>query len=141
MKKGVTLKSSLNLQENICVGVSFSIKLPTGSVKLHQIETPVRVFSSEFQENIKFFINLRGRLLLKSNIFCWSLFSWCFRFLLQRNSPLFWRNCATYFLWNSLNKKTFKQNYFFKITQETKTCPTSTTKKARKLLQLRWSYG
>ena len=47
MKK-VFLKTSLNLHENICVGVSFSIKLLAGSLQLHHLETPVQVLSCEF---------------------------------------------------------------------------------------------
>ena len=47
MKK-VSIKTWLNFHENICVGVSFSIKLLAGSLQLHQIVTPVQVLSCEF---------------------------------------------------------------------------------------------
>ena len=71
MKK-VFFKISQNLQESICAGVFFPIKLQDGGLHLYQIETPVQVLSLYGEVRKIFqktnFTNVYKGLLLKSKI-------------------------------------------------------------------------
>ena len=46
--KKVFFKISQNVEDNICVGFFFLIKLQAGGLRLHQIETPEQMFYCEF---------------------------------------------------------------------------------------------
>ena len=92
MKK-VFFKTLLNFHKKICVGVSFSINLLSGSLQLHQIETTVHVLSFEFYEILEkiYFIIIWERLLLKNMIFsCGVSFRNASGFYYEQNKIKFW---------------------------------------------------
>ena len=139
--KKVFLQILQYLQESICAGVSFSIKLQAGGQHLPQIENLVQVLYCEFCRIVKKtnFIYVYERLLLKSKIFVRVCFRKVSGFYYKWNRQLFHFEGTGRYVFLKIPKQLLNnvifQNSFerllFKTPQEKKACTKLTTKSTR----------
>ena len=129
--KKVFLKVPRNLQENICAGVSFAIKLQAGkpTTSLHAESS-----TAAFFKNICF-VNVCEGLPLKSKIFTGVSFRKILAFYYKRNRQLFYYEGNSPYVplkipecVNRVISQNFSELLLLKMPQQTKTCSKSTTK-------------